>query len=196
VPSLLQRAGERARGERLDLELRLGDAEHLPFADGAFDVCLSTFGVLFTPNHELAARELVRVCRPGGRIALAAWTPEGFIGQLFAAIRPYAPEPPPGKSPLLWGTVPHVLELFGARAQLVRSRKNEFVFRYRSADHFIDAFRSFYGPVHQLFEALAPERRSALVEDLRGLLQRFDRGSGKGLVVPGEYLEVVVERPQ
>jgi ubiquinone/menaquinone biosynthesis C-methylase UbiE len=109
VPGLLQRAGERARGERLELELRLGDAEHLPFADADFDLCLSTFGVMFTPDQQLAASELLRVCRPGGRIALAAWTPEGVIGQLFAALPPYAVEPAPGKSPLLWGKEQHAL---------------------------------------------------------------------------------------
>ena len=194
VPGMLQRAGERARGERLDLELRLGDAEHLPFAGEAFDVCLSTFGVMFTPNQELAASELARVCRPGGRIGLASWTPEGFIGQMFAILRGYASEPPPGKSPLLWGKVPHVLELFGARCRLVHCRGSEFQFRYRSADHFIDTFRSYYGPVHQLFQALPADRQASLVAELRGLLARLDRGDGHGLVVPGEYLEIVLEK--
>lgn len=193
VPELLQRAGERARADRLDIELRVADAEKLPFGDHVFDVGLSTFGIMFTPNHERAARELARVCRPGGRIGLASWTPEGFVGQLFQVLRPYMAGPPPAQSPLLWGKEGHVLELFGSRAKLLRSRRTEFAFRYRSAEHFVEVFRKYYGPVNQVFESLTPDRQAALAADIGALSKRYDRGNGHALVVPSEYLEIVLE---
>lgn len=193
VPGLLDRGRVRADAEGLAVEFQVADAEDLPFADGSFDVVLSTFGVMFTPNQEKAAAELLRTCRRGGRIAMANWTPEGFIGQLFKTIGKHVPPPAGVKSPALWGTEARLDELFGAGASGIRCNKRVFNFRYRSADHWLEVFRTWYGPVHKAFAALG-DNGAALEEDLRHLLARFDRGGGAALVVPGEYLEIVIER--
>jgi ubiquinone/menaquinone biosynthesis C-methylase UbiE len=193
VPALLERAGERAEAERLPLELREADAENLPFADASFDAVVSTFGVMFTADHERAAAELIRVCRPGGRIGLANWTPEGFIGQLFATIGRHVPPAPGARSPALWGTQARLAELFPAPLS-VESTRRSFVFRYRSPAHWLEVFETWYGPVRKAFEALEPSARDALRRDLLALLARFDRAQDGTLVVPSEYLEVVITR--
>ncbi len=193
-PALLERARERARAERLELDVRVADAEDLPFADGSFDAVVSTFGVMFTPNQPQAAAELARVCRSGGKIGLANWTPGGFIGQLFKTLGKHLPPPAGAKSPALWGTREHLAELFGTRASSIRAESRDFVFRYRSPDHFIDVFRTYYGPIHKAYAALSPEAQPAFTEDLRALIASFNRSGDETVVVPGEYLEIVVTR--
>jgi len=194
VPALLARAGERAAAERLDIAFQEADAEALPFADGRFDLVLSTFGVMFTPDQERAAAELVRVCRPGGRIALANWTPEGFIGQLFRTVGAHVPPPAGLRSPAQWGTRARLAELFEPHASSLRSAPREFVFRYRSPTHWLDIFRSYYGPVLKAFAALEPAARTALEQALLDLVARRNRAHDGTMVVPSEYLEVVITR--
>lgn len=194
VPSLLARAGERARAERLDVALVEGDAEALPFESSQFDAALSTFGVMFTPDHARAARELVRVVRPGGRIGVASWTPDGFIGQVFGLVGRTIPPPAGVKSPALWGTVPHCEELFQGAASSFRAVHREFTFRYLSAAHFIDVFRSFYGPIHKLYAALSEEKAGAFTAELTELIGRFNRSGDDTVVIPSRYLELVLHR--
>jgi ubiquinone/menaquinone biosynthesis C-methylase UbiE len=194
VGALLERARERADAERLAIEFREADAEALPFPDGGFDAVVSTFGVMFTPDQERAAAELARVCRPGGKIGLANWTPEGFVGQLFKTIGKHVPPPPGARSPALWGTRARLAELFEPHAASVRTAQRHFVFRYRSPEHWLEIFRTYYGPVLKAFAALEPPARSALEHDLLDLIRRFDRSGDDSAVVPGEYLEVVVTR--
>jgi ubiquinone/menaquinone biosynthesis C-methylase UbiE len=190
VGALLGRGRERAAAERLPVEFREADAEALPFPDRSFDVALSTFGVMFTADQDRAAAELARVVRPGGRIGLANWTPEGFIGQLFRTIGKHVPPPAGVRSPALWGTEARLGELFAGHR--VQATKQVFAFRYRSADHMLEVFRTWYGPVHRAFAALDAAGQAALEGDIRDLLARMDQGGGRGLVVPGEYLEAVV----
>jgi ubiquinone/menaquinone biosynthesis C-methylase UbiE len=194
VPALLERGRERAAAERLLIEFREADAEALPFADASFDAVVSTFGVMFTADQDKAAAELVRVCKPGGKIGLANWTPDGFIGQLFKTIGKCMPPPAGVKSPALWGTGARITEFFGAQASSIQLEQRDFVFRYRSAQHWLDVFKSYYGPLLKTFGALDPETRTALTDDLFELIKRFNRSGDKTMVVPSEYLEVVVTR--
>jgi ubiquinone/menaquinone biosynthesis C-methylase UbiE len=193
VAALLDKGRERAAAERLAVDFRPADAEQLPFDDGAFDVALSVFGVMFTPDQPRAAQEMARVTRAGGRIGLASWTPDSFIGQMFKTIAAYVPPAAGLKSPMLWGTEAHLRELFGAAIGELRATRRQFNFRYYSADHFIDVFRNFYGPVHKAFLALPEDRRPELAEDLRQLIARCARPADS-LVVPSDYLEVVIVR--
>jgi len=194
VPSLLDRGRERAEAERLPVRFETADAEALPYDDESFDVVLSTFGVMFAPDHEAAAREMLRVCRPGGRIGLANWTPQGFVGHLFPVVARYAP-PPAGVRPAsLWGTTAHVDALMGDAAGAITHQVRTFMFRYRSAEHFVDVFRAYFGPVHKAFGALDAAGRKSLENDLLALLREWDRGNGRGLVIPGDYLETVATR--
>jgi ubiquinone/menaquinone biosynthesis C-methylase UbiE len=194
VPALLDRARERADAERLGIEFREADAEALPFAQGSFDVVVSSFGVMFTPDQDRAAAELVRVCRRGGKIGLANWTPDGFIGQVFKTIGKHVPPPPGARSPALWGTRARLAELFEPHASSVQSAQRHFVFRYRSAEHWLEIFRTYYGPLHKTFAALAPPAQSALEHDLISLIGQFNRSGDGSMVVPSEYLEVVITR--
>jgi SAM-dependent methyltransferase len=194
VPALLDKGRARAAAEGLQVDFRVADAEDLPFEDGCFDVALSTFGAMFTPDHARPAREMLRVVRNGGRIGLANWTPEGFIGQLFRVIGTYIPAPAGLKSPALWGTEPHIVELFGAQAADIRTARRMFNFRYRSAAHWIQIFRDFYGPTHKAFAALDPAGQAALAKDITALLNRCNTAGSASLVVPGEYLEVVITK--
>jgi ubiquinone/menaquinone biosynthesis C-methylase UbiE len=194
VPALLERAHERAAAERLDIEFLEADAEALPFPDGSFDVVVSTFGVMFTSDHERAAAEMVRVCKRGGKIGLANWTPEGFIGQLFKAIGKHAPPAPGAKSPALWGTRARIAELFESSASSVKSAQRNFVFRYRSPKHWLEVFRTYYGPVLKTFAALEPAAQAALERDLMALIDQFNRSGDGSMVVPSEYLEIVITR--
>jgi len=194
VPALLERGRERAAAEHLPIEFREADAEALPFADASFDVVLSTFGVMFTPDQDKAAAELARVCRPGGQIGLANWTPEGFIGQLFKTIGKHVPPPAGAKSPALWGTRPRLQEMFGPAARAIDATSRWFAFRYRSPEHFLDVFKTFYGPTLKAFAALPPQGQTALRDDILALVSRFNRADDGTMVVPSEYLEVVVQR--
>ena len=194
VPELLDKGRARAAAEGLQVNFRTADAEDLPFEDGSFDAALSTFGAMFTPDHTRPAREMLRVVRSGGRIGLSNWTPEGFIGQLFKVIGTYIPAPAGLKSPALWGTEPHIVELFGAQATDIRAARKTFNFRYRSAAHWIQIFRDFYGPTHKAFAALDAAGQDALAKDITALLNRCNTAGPASLVVPGEYLEVVIGR--
>jgi ubiquinone/menaquinone biosynthesis C-methylase UbiE len=193
VGALLARGRERAEADRLAVTFKEADAENLPFADASFDVVLSTFGVMFTPNHERAAGELARVCRPGGKIGLANWTPDGFIGRLFKTIGKYVPPAPGVKSPALWGTTAHLKALFGASAETAAEKKH-FAFRYKSPQHWVELFRTYYGPVLKAFAAIEPPQRDALEADLYALLDEFNIAEDGTLVAPGEYLEVVITK--
>lgn len=194
VPSLLARAAERADAERLSIAFREADAEALPFPDAGFDVVLSTFGVMFTPDQDRAAAEMIRVCRPGGKIGLANWTPDGFIGQLFRTIGAHVAPPAGARSPALWGTQARMTELFQPHASSVKTASRNFVFRYRSPEHWLDVFKTYYGPVLKTFAALDPYRQASLQRDLVALIDRFNRADDGTMVVPSEYLEVVVTR--
>jgi SAM-dependent methyltransferase len=192
VGALLDRAKERAAAERLVVAFQEADAAALPFADGAFDAALSTFGVMFTPNQEKAAAELARVVRKGGRIGLANWAPDGFIGQLFKTIGKHVPPPAGVKSPALWGTEARLAELFPGHA--VKATKQNFNFRYRSPAHWLEVFKTYYGPTNRAFAALDAEKGAALEADIAELLGRMNRGGQDTLIVPSEYLEVVVTK--
>jgi ubiquinone/menaquinone biosynthesis C-methylase UbiE len=194
VPALLDRGRARAAADGLKLEFREADAEALPFKDGSFDVVVSTFGVMFTPDQDRAAAELARVCRPGGKIGLANWTPEGFIGQLFKTIGKHLPPPAGVKSPALWGTRPRLAELFEPRAAAITAEARNFVFRYRSAEHWLEIFKTYYGPMLKAFAALEPAAQSALASDMKALVSRFNRSGDETMVVPGEYLQIVITR--
>lgn len=194
VPALLERASERAVADRLDIAFREADAEALPFADGSFDIVVSTFGVMFTPDQERAAAELVRVCRQGGKIGLANWTPDGFIGRVFKAIGKHVAPPAGARSPALWGTRARLAELFEPHAASIKSVQRNFVFRYRSAGHWLDIFKTYYGPVLRTFAALEPASQAALARDLVALIGEFNRADDGSMVVPSEYLEIVITR--
>jgi SAM-dependent methyltransferase len=194
VPDLLECGRARAAAEGMAIEFREADAENLTFDDDSFDVVLSTFGVMFTPNQEKAAAELLRVCRPKGKIGLTNWTPDGFIGQVFKTLGKYLPPPAGAKSPALWGTRTRLDEMFDAGAASIRAESRMFNFRYRSADHFLEVFKTFYGPVLKAFAALEPARQEVLHNDLHALIVRMNRATDRSMVVPSEYLEVVVTK--
>ena len=193
VAALLERGRERAAAEHLKISFQEADAEDLPFADESFNVVLSTFGVMFTPNQQQAATELVRVCKRGGRIGLANWTPDGFIGQIFKTIGKYVPPAPGVKSPSMWGRREHLDELFGAYGT-VRAQSRSFTFRYRSANHWLDIFRTTYGPVLKAFAALDARGQAGLEADIRALIAEYNVAKDGTAVIPSEYLEVVVIR--
>lgn len=193
VDSLLAHGRVRAAADGLKATFQEADAEDLRFADDSFDVVLSTFGVMFAPNHDQAASELIRVCRPGGKIGLANWTPEGFIGQLFKTIGKYVPPAPGVKSPALWGTRGHLDTLFATNGTIAAESRH-FVFRYKSPSHWLEIFRTYYGPVLKAFAAIDAEARQALEADLYALLDKFNVAEDGTLVVPSEYLEVVITK--
>ena len=192
VPALLERGRARAAAEGLAIEFEEADAEALPFADGAFDTVLSTFGVMFTPDQDQAAAELLRVCRSLGQIGLANWTPDGFIGQVFKTLGKYLPPPAGAKSPALWGTRARLDEMFGPAAVSIKADPCNFNFRYRSAEHFLEVFKTFYGPMHKAFAALNPEKQNDLENDLVSLIARMNKATDGTMVVPSQYLEVVI----
>ena len=194
VPSLLDKGRERAIAEGLEVSFQVADVEALPFADASFDVVLSTYGAMFAPDQARTAAEMLRVTRPGGRIGMANWTPAGFIGRLFKVIGAHLPPPAGLKSPALWGTEARLAELFGPAASQIRAERRHFNFRYRSAAHFVQVFRDFYGPTHKAFAALPGERGQALERDIVALLGELNVAGAHSLVVLGEYLEVVVTR--
>ena len=191
VSTLLDKGRERAAAERLAVDFRVADAEALPFADAEFDVAISVFGSMFTPEHSRAAAEMARVVRPGGKIGVASWTPDSFIGQVFKTIAQYVPSAPGLESPALWGTEQHLRAIFGDVVADMRTVRKAFVFRYRSADHFLDVFKRYYGPVHKTFGALAADKQQSLEADLKALMARFAR-PGETLVLPSDYLEAVI----
>jgi SAM-dependent methyltransferase len=194
VPSLLERGKARAAADGLSVEFKEADAEALPFADASFDAVVSTFGVMFTPNQDRAASEMVRVCKRGGKIGLANWTPGGFIGQVFKTLGGYLPPPAGAKSPALWGTKARLDEMFAASAADIKVTPKHFVFRYRSPQHFLDIFRTYYGPVLKAFAALDAAKQGGLQHDLLALIAMMNRSGDGTMVVPSEYLEVIVTK--
>jgi ubiquinone/menaquinone biosynthesis C-methylase UbiE len=195
VPSLLERSQERARSEGLSYETVEGDAENMPFEDASFDAVISVVGVMFAPNHQRAASELLRVVRPGGTIALASWCPDSFIGELFRTTAKHVPQPAGLQPPGLWGTEDHVRSLFGDGVTELRAERRTYHFRYRSPQHFVDTFRTYYGPTHKAFAALDEAGQEALSADLAALIERADRLDGEAAVaVPADYLEVIAKR--
>jgi ubiquinone/menaquinone biosynthesis C-methylase UbiE len=194
VPALLERGRVRADAERLKVEFREADAEALPFDAGSFDAVVSTYGVMFTPDQDKAASELIRVCKRGGKIGLANWTPAGFIGQLFKTIGKHLPPPAGVKSPALWGTAEWLEERFGPHASSIKAEARNYVFRYRSTEHWLEIFKTYYGPLLKAFAALEPTAQSALDRDLVKLIEQFNRSDDGTMVLPSEYLEVVITR--
>jgi ubiquinone/menaquinone biosynthesis C-methylase UbiE len=194
VPALLERGRARAEAEGMAIKFIEADAENLPFDDARFDCILSTFGVMFTPNQDRAAAELLRVCKPKGKIGLANWTPEGFIGQVFKTLGKYLPPPAGAKSPALWGTRARLTEMFDADSSSTKAESRTFNFRYRSPDHFLDIFKTFYGPVLKAFAALDAAKQQELHNDLHALIVRMNRATDGTMIVPSEYLEVVITK--
>jgi SAM-dependent methyltransferase len=194
VPALLERGRERAAAERLPIRFIEGDAEELPFPDGAFDVVLSTFGVIFAPDQERAASELLRVCRPGGKIGLASWTPESFLGEMQRVVAQYLPRPPQLKPAMLWGTEQRLRQLLGAGVSSLETSRRIFTFRFRSAEDWLEFQRSKLGPAVCAFEALDASAGEKLAQDLLDLVRRSSRSGDRTVVVPAEYLEAVAVR--
>jgi SAM-dependent methyltransferase len=194
VPALLERGRRRAAAEGLDVVFVEGDAEALPFPDASFDAVTSIFGTMFAPNHAKAASELLRVCRPGGRIALGSWTPTGFIGDLFRTTAKHVPPPAGVASPMLWGTESHLRDLFGEEISSLETTERTYTFRLPSAEHFVTFFRLWYGPTLKAFATLDDEGREALEADLIELARSHDRLDGNALAIPATYLEAIAER--
>ena len=194
VPALLESGRARATANGLSIKFMEADAESLPFDDASFDAVVSTFGVMFAPNQAQAASEMMRVCKRGGRIGLANWTPDGFIGQVFKTLGKYLPPPAGAKSPALWGTRAALNEMFGSQASSIKAEPRFFNFRYKSAEHFLDVFKTYYGPVLKAFAALDAAAQQDLHNDLYALIVRMNKSGDATMVVPSEYLEVVVTR--
>ena len=194
VPELIEYARERAGVEGVQITFDVGDAEDLPYPDASFDVVLSTLGVMFAPDQEKAAKELLRVCRSGGKIGLANWTPDGFAGEMGSLFGRYLPPSPGLKPPVLWGTEERLRELLGSGAGRLRTVRRSFVFRYRSVRHYLDILQTHLGPTRETFLALDPARRENLVGELVDLIARFNRSDDETMVVPSDYLEVVVTK--
>ena len=195
VPSLLERGRERAAAEQLPVRFVEGDAEALPFEDASFDAVISVVGVMFAPDHERAAAELVRVCRPGGTIALASCTPEGFIGGLLKTVGKHVPPPAGVRPPTLWGDEDHLRGLISAHVHELRTERRTYSFRYRSPEHFVDFFEAYYGPIHKAFAALDDQGRAALRADVVELVRSYDRlGDGAPVAITAEYLQAVGTR--
>jgi SAM-dependent methyltransferase len=194
VPSLLERGQTRAKADGLQVAFKEADAEALGFGDASFDVVMSTFGVMFTPDQDRAAAELLRVCKSGGKIGLANWTPEGFIGQLFKTLGKHLPPPAGARSPALWGTEARISEMFAASAASFKVERRHFNFRYRSPGHFLDVFKSFYGPMLKAFAALDPAHQQRLRDDILALIGAMNRANDGTMIVPSEYLEIVIQK--
>jgi SAM-dependent methyltransferase len=195
VPALLERGRIRAAAEHLDVRFVEGDAENLHFPDAAFDAVISIYGVMFAPDHHRAAAEMARVCRPGGLIALASWTPDGFIGETFRTMSRYIPPVPGLQPPVRWGDPVYLGELFGGVAASINSYRRSAVFRFRSAEDNVEFFRTHYGPTLRAFESLEPIQRESLRDELVALARRYDRNRGAGpIAIVADYLETVIVR--
>lgn len=192
VPALLDRGRIRATAEGLAVDFQEGDAEELPFADNSFDAVLSVFGVMFAPDQERAAAELVRVCRPKGTIALASWTPDGFLGEMFRAMARHVPPPSGLRSPMEWGSEERLRQLFGSRLTALLVQPRTYTFRFRSASEYVEFFRQYYGPTLKAFSAVDEAGQARLSRDLEEVVRRYDRrGSDGPVAVPAMYLEVI-----
>ena len=194
VEALLTRGRKRAEADGLEVDFKIADAENLPFVTASFDAVASAFGGMFSPDQDRTAAELLRVCKSGGRIGLANWTPDGFIGQMFKTIGKYLPPPAGVKSPAVWGTRNFVMMTFGEAASAIVAEPRHFALRYRSAQHFLDVFRTYYGPMLKAFEALDEAAGKALARDIVDLVERCNRSGDQTMVVPSEYLEIVITK--
>ena len=192
VQDLLDRGQQRAEVDGLDITFQEADAENLPFETESFDVVTSSFGVMFTPDQMAAASEMARVCRSGGKIGMANWTPDSFIGHLFKTIGKHLPPPAGLKSPALWGTEERLSELFGASAESITLNKETYVWRYKSPEHWVNMWRAIYGPLNKAFAALDTDKQAALESDLISLIQEFNIAEDGTMVVSSDYVEVVV----
>ena len=196
VPKLLDVGKQRAVAEGLAVEFKAADAEALPFADNSFDAVLSTFGVMFTANHARAAAELLRVCKRGGKIGMANWTPDGFIGQLFGVIGKHVPPPLGARSPALWGTQEQIEKWFTWTGASITAKPRYFSFRYLSPEHFLETFKTYYGPALKAFAALDADGQKKLGDDVLALIKKFNRAQDGTMVVQSEYLEIIVQKRQ
>jgi len=195
VPALLERGRERAAAERLEIEFVEADCQALPFEDAGFDIAVSVFGAMFAPDQERTAAELLRVVRPGGRIGMANWTPDGGIAQMFVTIMKHTGGPPPGTvPPVLWGTEERLRDLFGDGISELRLRKRTSRQVFRSPDHYLDFFRTYFGPVKAAYEKVGTAGEAALTADLRAFLEEANTGGERALVLEPEYVEVVATR--
>ena len=194
LPSLLQRARERAAAEQLEIDYREGDAEKLPFGDGEFDCVLSTYGVMFAPHQAVAARELARVCRRGGRIGIASWTPDGYIGEYFRVIGGSVAEDPEGHPPVRWGTDACLRELF-PEPLVLRTAKRTTIIRGDSPALYLEGSRKFFGPVVTAFAARDPVGQTQLQADLERLVTQWNRSGDDTVFIEAEYLEAVIRKP-
>jgi ubiquinone/menaquinone biosynthesis C-methylase UbiE len=194
VPSLLERGRERAAAERLEIEFVEADAQNLPFEDASFDVVTSIYGAMFAPDQQKTADELLRVVKPGGRIGMGNWTPDGSVGTMFKTISKHAPPPPGVPSPLLWGTEEHVRELFGERISELRTERRISRQPFRSPEHYIEFFRTYFGPTQTAYERVGAEGEQALTDDLRSFLEQANTAGDRAMVLEAEYLEVVATR--
>jgi len=194
VPMLLEEGRNRAKAEALPIDFVEGDAENLPFEDGSFDVVLSTLGVMFAPDQRKAASELLRVCKPGGKIGLASWVPDGYVGDLFRTMSKYVPPPPGLKSPFRWGTGEGLGELLGEDVTSLQSRRCSLVWRFRSARHHVGFMLEYYGPLNRAFGTLDEEQQRAFENDLISLVESHNRSGDGTAVWPADYLEVVATK--
>jgi len=194
VEKLLQEGQARAEAEALTVTHKIADAEDLPFEDESFDAVVSTFGVMFAPNQLQAAKEMLRVCRPGGKIGMANWKAEGFIGQVFKTIGAHVPPPAGVNPPSLWGSKQWIEDVFAARARSITVSDRFFVLRYRSPAHFLEFFRTYYGPIQKAFLALDATRQAALASDLNATIERFNTAAGGSMRVPSAYSEIVISK--
>ena len=192
VPALIDRARERAAAERLTAKFEVGDCEQIPFTDSSFDVVLSVYGSMFAPRPEQAASELLRVCRSGGKIGMANWTPDGFWGKTFGLFAQYIPPPAGLRPPVQWGTETRLQDLFGDSIQSMEVSVRSALFRFRSSQHWIDVFSTYFGPLIRALQILQGEQREQFLHDLHGILRRFNRSGDDTLVVSADYLEVVM----
>jgi SAM-dependent methyltransferase len=194
VPALLERARERAKAEGLEATFQEADAEDLPFADASFDVVLSTCGAMFAPDQEQTASELLRVCRPGGRIGMINWTPDGYVGELFRTIGRYLPPPPGLRPPVLWGSPERLRELFGPDVTISAPHRS-LLWRWPSAEHQAEFFATFYGPTNKALAALGTDRAADLKADMVEVARSFDVSDDNTLVLRQDYLEAVIHKP-
>ena len=194
VPALLEQGRERAQADGLAVDFREGDAEDMPFPDAAFDVVISTLGVMFAPDQEKAAGELLRVCKPGGKIGIANWVPDSYVGDLFRTIAKHVPPPPGLKPPFVWGTEEGLRELFGDSIGSLQTQRRSFMWRYPSARYHVEFMRGFYGPLYKAFEALDEEGQKALEKDLISVVEHYNRSDDGTAVWPADYLEVVATK--
>jgi len=192
VPALIEKAKERSAIDKLPVDFRVADCENMPFPDGSFDVVLSTFGSMFAPDHEKAAQELLRVCKPNGKIGLANWSPEGFWGEIFRLRGKYIPPEENLKPPGEWGTEQRIKELFENHTSEIKINKRTALFRYKSVEHFIEFFKTYFGPILKTFEALDEQQQNQYQKDIEQKVIQFNQSGDNTVVIPAEYLEIVM----